>query len=216
VTNRQGIPANAVAITGNIVSVGSTYGGYFALTTAPTATPGTSTLNFPIGDIRANGVTMALGPGGTIALTYVGASGAGSDVVFDVTGYFTADASGDSYKLMSPVRLLDSRIPLGLTVLQNLAPTTFAVTGQVGIPSNAVAITGNLTTTQASFGGYFALTTSPTATPSTSTLNFPTADIRANGVTVALGSGGALSVTYVAGLGATAHVVLDVTGYFVP
>jgi hypothetical protein len=53
--------------------------------------------------------------------------------------------------------------------------------------------------------------------PTSSTLNFPFADDRANAVTVALGAGGSLSATYAAPiLGPTAHVILDVTGYFVP
>jgi len=41
-------------------------------------------------------------------------------------------------------------------------------------------------------------------------------DVRANGVTITLGSGQSLSVTYVAKSGASAQVVFDVTGYFVP
>jgi len=35
-------------------------------------------------------------------------------------------------------------------------------------------------------------------------------------VTVALGAGGKLSVTYVAPSGRTANVIFDVTGYFLP
>ena len=50
--------------------------------------------------------------------------------------------------------------------------------------------------------------------PTTSTLNFPVNDNRANGVTVAIGSGGTLSVTYVADSGATAQMIFDVTGYY--
>ena len=53
--------------------------------------------------------------------------------------------------------------------------------------------------------------------PTSSTLNFPVGDDRANGVTVALGAGGTLSVTFVASAGAaSAHVIFDVTGYFMP
>jgi glucose/arabinose dehydrogenase len=216
VTGHVGVPANAVAVTGNVVSVSSTYGGYFALTTAPTSTPVTSTVNFPTGDIRANGVTMALGAGGTIAVTYASIPGSSSDIVFDVTGYFTADATGDGYKLMSPTRLLDSRFGQGITILGDHAPRTFAVAGQVGVPANAVAITGNLVAVIPSGGGYFALTTAPTSTPSTSTINFPAGDIRANGVTVALGASGTLSVVYNSWGGASSQIVFDVTGYFVP
>jgi hypothetical protein len=36
-----------------------------------TANPGSSTLNFPVGDNRANGVTVALGSGGTLSITYM-------------------------------------------------------------------------------------------------------------------------------------------------
>ena len=53
--------------------------------------------------------------------------------------------------------------------------------------------------------------------PTSSTLNFPFGDDRANGVTLALGAGGTLSVTYAAPtLGRTAQVIFDVTGYFTP
>ena len=53
--------------------------------------------------------------------------------------------------------------------------------------------------------------------PTSSTLNFPAADDRANAVTVALGSGGTLSITFVAPVyGPTAQAIFDVTGYFTP
>jgi hypothetical protein len=54
------------------------------------------------------------------------------------------------------------------------------------------------------------------ATPATSTLNFVAGDILANSVTVALGSGGTLSATYISTPGNTTDLVFDVTGYFIP
>jgi len=52
--------------------------------------------------------------------------------------------------------------------------------------------------------------------PSSSTLNFPVNDDRANAVTLPLG-GGYLYVTYVGSAGgSTAHAIFDVTGYFIP
>ncbi|HEY5483651.1 MAG TPA: hypothetical protein VIK31_07540 [Propionibacteriaceae bacterium] len=49
----------------------------------------TSTLNFPVGDNRANGVTAPLGSGGVLWITYMGSvGGATTDLLFDVTGYF--------------------------------------------------------------------------------------------------------------------------------
>ena len=58
------------------------------LATTPTGNPSTSTMNFPRGDTRANGITTALGPGGNLSVIYVGGGATTSDIVFDVTGYF--------------------------------------------------------------------------------------------------------------------------------
>jgi hypothetical protein len=75
-------------------------------------------------------------------------------------------------------------------------------------------VTGNLTMTGASREGAIALTPTPTASPTTSTLNFIAGDTRANGVTIALGADGSLSATYIAPPGSTVQLVFDVTGYY--
>ncbi|HEX7497273.1 MAG TPA: hypothetical protein VF344_02265, partial [Candidatus Limnocylindrales bacterium] len=54
----------------------------------PSATPSTSTINFNRGDIKANGLTVALGAGGTLSATYMSTPGNTTDLVFDVTGYY--------------------------------------------------------------------------------------------------------------------------------
>ena len=82
------VPAGAVALTGNLTVTGQTAAGYLALTSASTVKPGTSTLNFPVGDTRANGVTIALGAGGKLWIIYMARTGATAQAVFDVTGYF--------------------------------------------------------------------------------------------------------------------------------
>ena len=77
-------------------------------------------------------------------------------------------------------------------------------------------VTGNLTVTQPTSLGFLFMGPIAMNNPTSSTLNFPMGDDRANAVTVQLGSG-TLSVTYAAPiLGPTAHVIFDVTGYFVP
>jgi hypothetical protein len=51
--------------------------------------------------------------------------------------------------------------------------------------------------------------------PTSSTLNFPVGDDRANSLAVQLNVAGGLSVTYAAPIpGPTAHVIFDVSGYF--
>ena len=62
--------------------------------------------------------------------------------------------------------------------------------------------------------GYVSVTPTLNNNPSTSALNFPTGDTRANNITSPL-SGGKLSIVYKALTGAKADILLDVTGYFI-
>jgi len=78
-------------------------------------------------------------------------------------------------------------------------------------------VTGNLTVTGQTSLGFLFIGPVAQNNPTSSTLNFPMNDDRANAVTVALSGTGTLSVTYAAPTsGPTAHVIFDVTGYFVP
>jgi hypothetical protein len=92
------------------------------------------------------------------------------------------------------------------------------VAGRGGVPLNAIGITGNLTVTQQTAAGFAFLGPVATNTPTSSTINFPVGDTRANGVTVPLGGSGTLSATYGTNVssitGATTDLILDVTGYF--
>jgi hypothetical protein len=140
----------------------------------------------------------------------------------DGGGYWTTRitqlfADRATYHALTPGRVLDTRISLGTGTFSSGVPRTFAVTGLAGVPSSATAVTGNLTVVGQTHAGYVALTPEPTASPTTSTLNFPVGDTRANGVTVALGAGGHLSATYVSGrAGDHTQLIFDVTGYFGP
>ena len=135
----------------------------------------------------------------------------------------TATADGYVYMPVTPNRILDSRINLGLTgPLHNNVARTFQVTNlhpsnaSINVPTDAAAVTGNLAVDQQTAYGYMSLTMTPTNTPGTASLNFPMGDTRSNGVTAPLGPGGTLSVTYVyRPRSATTHVVFDVTGYFI-
>jgi hypothetical protein len=219
VTGNGGVPANAIAVTGNLTVTGQTSPGYLFLGPNAVDSPTSSTLNFPVGDDRANGVTVALGMGGTLGVTFVGqAPSFTAHVIFDVTGYFVPDNSGATYVPLSPARILDTRSGTGLAGPSNShAARTFQVTGNGGVPPNATAVTGNLTVTGQTSPGYLFIGPVAMDNPTSSTLNFPVNDDRANGVTVALGTGGTLSVTFVAPApGPVAHVIFDVTGYFTP
>jgi hypothetical protein len=214
IAGRRGIPLNATAITGNVTVTDPTGPWAVFVGPNPTSSPGSSTLNFVAGQTRSNGLTVALSPTGFLSATYMGPAGATTDLVFDVTGYFTPDVSGATYHAVTPTRLVDSRLNQGVTgkLVANTS-RSFQVTGGV-IPPDATAVTGNITVTNPSFGWAFYLGPVQADKPATSNLNFLTGETSSNNVSVALAAGGKLWVTFMSSPGNTADVVFDVTGYY--
>jgi hypothetical protein len=213
------VPADAIAVTGNVTLVGQTAAGFLAVTPTATASPSSSTINVPYGDIRSNNFTLPLGSAGTLSAVFKPAAGKSTNVVVDITGYFTAGAADATYlPLGDPIRVLDTR-PGGTGLAGAFSarvPRTLHVAGVAGIPANATAITGNLTVVGQTKAGYLSVTPAvPVGLPTSSTLNFPLADIRANGLTADLNASGDLTITYGAVVGATTDVILDATGYYV-
>ena len=217
------IPADAVAVTGNVTVTGQTSSGFVAVTPDPTATPPSSTINFPLGDTRANNFTIPLNASGDLsAVLRTSVGGKTAQVIVDITGYFLADDTGATFATLTPVRVMDTRAGAGhigpLNAFSAGITQTLPVAGTNGIPSTAVGITANLTVVGQTRAGYLSVTPDdPPGTPTSSTLNFPLADTRANGLTAALNVDGDLSITYVTSSGTgTTHAILDVTGYFLP
>ena len=228
VTGHAGIPAGATAVTGNLTITQQNSLGYAFIGPVAMNWPASSTINFPAWDDRANSVTVALGVGGTLSITYAASDlSAMAHVFFDVTGFYTADLNAATYYPLSPTRILDTRPtvpsgnptntggilgPVGTGVAQN-----FQVTGVGGVPSGATAVTGNLTITEQTSGGGIYLGPVSNASPTIFTLDFPAGDNRANAVTMMLGAGGKLFFTFKSpSAGKAAQVIFDVTGYFMP
>jgi hypothetical protein len=214
------IPAKAVAVTGNVTVARQAAAGYVAVTPTAQNNPSSSTLNFPLGDNRANNVTVPLSGTGTLSMTYVASAGKTTDLIFDVTGYFLPDNSAATYHPVAPTRLLNSVSGIGQpggapAKFTAGVPQTFTIGDGVTIPLAASAITGNLTVTRQTRPGYLAITPDFDPAPSASTLNFPLVDDRANGFTAPLHAH-QLSIVYIAGAAATTDVILDVTGYYEP
>jgi hypothetical protein len=181
--------------------------------------PTTSTINFVKGQTRGNSLTVPLTSTGALWVTFMSHSGSRADVVFDVTGYYTADTSGYRYVPITPAPYLDTRPNPGVGLTGKFSantPRTFGVRGIGDVPAYATGVTGivsvyNQTNPWAVFVG-------PTAVskPTTSNLNFVKGNNCSNGVTVVLSPTGTLSITYMGAAGNTTNVVFVVTGYFVP
>jgi hypothetical protein len=116
------------------------------------------------------------------------------------------------YTAISPVRAYDSRQKA--TPLRVATPMVISLAGL--IPADAVIVSGNLTVTLQDHAGYLSLGPDPIVKPTTSTLNFPLGDNRANSFISALGPNQTLAVTYTADPGAATHFVVDLTGFFQP
>ena len=212
------IPAGAIAVTGNVTVTGSTAGGYVTLGPSVASSPGFSTINFPAGDDRANGVTVTLSSDGKLAAVFVSGSSttAYTHFVFDVTGYFVAGSASAGFHALTTYRALDTRLTSGTLTGAFVAGTPRQFSVGSSVPSDAVAVTGNLTVTGQTAKGWFALGPTVTSNPGFSTINFPVGDNRANNVTVQLGAGGTLQADYGATAGAQAQLIFDVTGYYGP
>ncbi|HEX6985173.1 MAG TPA: hypothetical protein VF170_07335, partial [Planctomycetaceae bacterium] len=219
------VPADAIAITGNLTVAGATARGHISITDSdPGASePPVSNLNFPAGDNRANGVTVTLDDPDTnghtgIWLVYRSTAGAKAHVILDVTGYFTNDDSGAEYHPLNPGRILDTRSGAVLSGLSGVFTAnvhrTLDVDGHWGVPAGATAVTGNLTVVNQTKTGHISVTQVPNDNPTTSTLNAPLGDTRANGITAPLSTSPAGNLSATWQNSGTTHLILDLSGYF--
>ena len=126
-------------------------------------------------------------------------------------------SDGATYVALTPARLFDTRQASFGGALQAGQKRTFHIAGLGGVPADAVAVTGNLTTTGSTASGYLTIAPSLTSNkaPGTSTLNFARSATLANGVTVPLSSAGTIDVIFWSNTkSSTTQAIFDVTGYF--
>ena len=88
--------------------------------------------------------------------------------------------------------------------------TVLAVAGRGGVPSDAKAVTLNVTSTGSLAAGFVTVFPCGASRPNTSNLNFAAGATVANAVTTSVGDGGAVCIYN----SAPTHVIVDVGGYF--
>ncbi|KAA0252449.1 VCBS repeat-containing protein [Acidobacteria bacterium ACD] len=120
-----------------------------------------------------------------------------------------------SFHTLAPCRAVDTRNadgPLGGPAIEAQRTRTFYLLGACGIPTDAVALSLNVTVVSPTFAGNLRLFPGVGTSPLVSTLNYKSGQTRANNAVVRLGAG-EISVQNDQGTG-VAHVLIDVTGYF--
>lgn len=114
------------------------------------------------------------------------------------------------FATVAPCRLLDTR-ELGPAVRSG-SDVGAAVAGKCGVPSDATAVAVTVTAIDAQADGFVTVWPAGAPRPETSVVNYRADQVIANAQLVQLGDGGGVRLyTH-----ATVHLVLDVTGYFVP
>ncbi len=210
VAGEGGVPMGAVAAVLEVTATDTTATSYLAAYPTGSVWPGTSTLNWTSGETVANRAIVTLGSGGAVDL--LNHSGT-TDVIVDVTGYFTTSMGGPQaglYYPLYPRRLLDTRA--GGEALSPQETLRVPLGGVDGIAALASAVVLNVTATDTTTAGFFTVTPSP-GMPLTSDLNWARGQTVANAAIAQLGATGQLALYNASG---STAAIIDASGYFLP
>ena len=155
-------------------------------------------------------VQLGVGDGGGVNFSVNTGS---ADVIVDVFGYYgtNGDNAGSGYSALQPQRLLDTRDNGQQPVVAG-NDQTVQVSGKLGVPSDATAVTFNATLLDTSANADLQIyPTGNQPQERTSNLNTSRGQVKANSVTTPLGSAGQINLSVSQN---KASVVLDVLGYY--
>ncbi|MEO7397601.1 MAG: hypothetical protein ABIW84_03470, partial [Ilumatobacteraceae bacterium] len=215
VTGVGGVPDLGVTAVVMNVTVDTPYtAGFLTAYPGGEERPLVSNLNFVPGQTVPNLVTVKIGANGKVNLFN---SGASTNVIADVAGYYTSTAQPNGrFSALTPARLLDTRDGTGRTGVAGPIgwgqTIDLGVTGVGGVPATGVSsVALNVTVDQPTAKGFLTVYPTGEAKPNASTHNFVPGLTVANMVIAKVGSSGKVSIYNFAG---DTHVVADVVGYF--
>ena len=180
--------------------------GYVTVYPCGTKPPVTSNLNFVRGDVVANLTIARPGAGGGVCAV----ASAPTHVVVDVQGHIPA---GGGYTAIAPVRMSDTRSPIGVPIADRVQPSQITVLSfpvMSGIPAVADAAVVNVTATDSVGPGYLTVYPCDAGAPLASNLNIVAGDTRPNLVVTRLSAGGTICLISSVAM----HVVVDLQGWF--
>lgn len=210
--------------------------GYLTVWPYSETQPVVSTLNSEDGEIKANAALVA-GTNNYSSESFQPESGPNvdygwidvyatdtTDLVLDVTGYFTVNAAASVYVPLTPCRVVDTRISNGTfgapALVADQQRSFLLADSHCDLPADMTAVSMNVTAVPIDGGPvrYVTVWGTPqdaaTQPPPTSTLNADTGEVTSNAAIVTINTGTYGSVSAYAS--DNTNLVLDVTGYFVP
>ncbi len=163
----------------------------------------------------SSAVHLRFGPWGTTqALYYTTFAGGGQ--IRRISRPVPRPAGPLDFHAVEPCRIADTRTALGLQggpALASGTTRTFQVAGLCGVSTTASSVQLNVTVVSPSSGGFLRIDPGDGAASMTSAINFTAGTTRSNNGVSLLGTAGDIAVTASIPSG-TAHLVVDVTGYF--
>jgi hypothetical protein len=195
----------AIVVSVGAVSAGGP-GGYVGGFPGGSAWGGTSNVNVLPGDTRANVLMIPTDSSGISSLQTLNIA----DVVIDMLGYVTSDSAPPTgsglYSSIDPVRVVDTRIPLGFGKLAPLTAATVTIPGG----ASSAAVVQNVTVTGTAGAGWVAAHPTMQA-PVVSNVNYTgPAQTRAALAFTRLADGGQERFTSLV----DTDLVVDVVGFF--
>ena len=211
VVGTAGVPTNASAVALNVTGILPT-GNAFVTTFPCGEIPSTSSLNPAAGRVTPNLVMAQVSSAGTVCFY----TNVDIDLVVDVVGYVAPGAS-NKFTPTTPFRFTDTRdvlrveVNAGQSGVRLAASQTLVVqiAGVRGVPSNARAISANLTVADATSKGF--VTAFPCGdVPTASNVNYEVSSPVANAAELPLSAGGAICIYS----SSSAQVIIDVNGWW--
>jgi len=165
------LPPTASAVIANVTVTGASAGSFVSVWPSGLPRPNVSNLNFAAGQTIPNLAIVKIGAGGQIAF----ANAVGSvDIIVDVVGYFDP-TGGSRFHAIDPTRVLDDRVPTGLSGAWTAGQTRalpIAGAGGTNVPAGATGVVANVTATNPTTGSFVTVFPDGAALPTASNVNF--------------------------------------------
>ncbi len=173
-----------------------------------------SASQFATGLGGSSAVHLRFGPWGTTQALYYTTLAGANDQVRRISLQVPRPSGPLDYHAVTPCRIADTRTAVGLQggpAITSGATRNFQVAGLCGVSAAASSVQLNVTVVSPSTGGFLRIDPGDGTASVTSAINFSTGQTRSNNGVSLLGTAGDIAVSLSSG---TAHVVIDVTGYF--
>ena len=194
-----GIPSGSSIAWLNFTAVQPAVAGFLTAFPGGSGDPGTSTLNYYPGYVRANAAPVVLGPGNKIDINTLN----DVNVIADLTGVF--GPTGDGMTATPPKRVIDTRATTPIPANGTLQVNVQAPAGSTGVLTTVAVISKTNP-------GFLTAYPCGSSVPETSNINYAANAVTANAILSGLSADGKMCLWSKEEV----DVVVDVAGYLSP